>query len=1051
MLEDTLVPIDFGGGIDQRADPKQTIPTKMARLENATLIYGKQIQKRYGYVTVANTRQPNTSEIQTAESLDQFNGNMFFRHSSFDGSDGSFVTTSGDTIFYPGTNDKCAPAGSIENNLLVQIDRVPQNINVSIFQASIIGAPDVAAIGTIVAVAALYGNDGFCQPYVTKMVYPSYAVLSTETGIASATWNSIRLLTANNMFVVGVGGFTSNGIITAAFINSLSLTASVAVTININNTLNTSRPFWDWARIGDNIYVAWVSAASIVGYAMIDPTTMAVSTISSFTAATTIDAICIANSAVSGADQVRIITAHPGSGIQCRYFNTGTMAPGTSFGGANRSISAYTQTVTQLSAHYGSSDGTASLFVCANSAITAGATSSLFIGVWSIDGTSPTFLKSMTASGIGSISKPTRLSGKLYQGVMYGSGAQGQHFLMRYDINAKNYPTGSSGAMFVAARYLYGENQPSTGGYLTMNRLSQFVVFPDEENLGSSVIAYATLRSEQQIQQVLASSSVIAPNISLVVTNLTKRQGLRSVELGDANIPGGYVGAFDGAPGVMENNFFLYPDFFTATTQVTGGSLSSGTYQYRALYEYVDAQGKLHRSGVSPVLSITTGNTTTNLVTISALALPYTSKYNKGVPKLVLYRTEANGSVFYSASSVQVPNAVIAARTISDTTSDATLISKQVLYTQGGELPNWAPNAGSAIASGQNRVFVNDTSDDGIVYFSKAIVSGDAPSFSQSLYIRVPTSGGPVTAIVAMSDRVFIFKKSALYVVTGTGPDATGQASDYSDAQHIPIDGGAESQAAVCTTPIGIVCKGYKTWNLVGYDLSWRDIGDQVRNYTSYRVLSSQLVPEKREVRFVLSDGAGMLHYNYEFQDQEGIGQWYLNTKGFRDCQYTNGNFYAVDSTTKQVVVETPDVYTDTTYTTNSTSTTTYSMLAETAWIGVQRQGIQRVRSIYILGETSAEAVTANRGVTIPISVEIAYDYSNTFSTVSYVASFVTSSASAVAFQIEIRPQQQKCETIKLRITETGAGTAGFSLANMTFRVAMKQGGPKLPPSRRAT
>jgi hypothetical protein len=1071
MLEDQLIPIDFGGGIDQRADRKQTIPTKMERLENAVLIKGKSVQKRYGYSTVS----PGSRD---------FGGTSYITASMIDSVDGRIVCSQP-----PSKTATTAFPGIIQRDYDLMFGVSPNTLSAR--------APFLGIRGNSVQLGSarcptqpINGATTLCDMVMAQntqlgLFYYAYeeagrVVLSrferetnTQDALALSVSNRTRprvLADSSGNVLFGCVNTTSGEIEIRVPGNSLyTMSSSVALTLT---SILGSAPHWDWANIGGTAYLAWNQSATQIKYAAISFAGASI-TVGSFGSTVALNAICVANSSTTGNDQVRVLWQENTNGIRIRYFNSGTMAPGSAYGGSNLAITTGTTQVEQLTAAYGLSSYTNALLVIAQ--YTAATTVNRFcIGTWFTDGAPPTQLSgSVSQLAGGLVSKVTMYEGRATCGMVHDSPLQKQIFWAEWtrltDGNVQNSVFGVK----PLARTMFGV----TRGLVNAPHLPEVTRYNYQDGVSNDIVSYsyfACLRNEQQIFSSGSTISALAAPGYCVVDHRQPGR-FRGVEVDGALLmQGGFIGNMDGAPALIENNFWMWPEGLTLSTTTSGGAISAGVYQYTACYEWTDSKGKLHRSAPGVPQTITVSGTTTGLVTVSAPSLRWSYKDSLltrnrfSTPRVSLWRTEASGTIFYRVTDV--PSAITTvisnntASTVADTISDTALISRDILYTQGGELPNWSPNSGSAIASGQNRVFINDLSDDGVIYYSKAVVTGEALSFALELSKRIPSAGGPITAIVAAFDRVYIFKKRGLWVMSGEGPDPTGTYNDYSEPKQIPIDGGADNQSCVVATPDGIIVSNGSGFKMIGYDLSWRYIGEPVKDYESWSVISSQLIPERSEVRFVvcpvvsdvLVETAGyILHYNYEFLDQDGIGQWSLTRKFVKDLKYSSGDVYVVDSG-GQIQRESFDpinsyncLFYDRSYSGLTAVTTTYSMLAETAWIGVQRQGAQRVRAIYILGELFAN--TASNGVTLPVTVEIAYDYSSSFSTVSYVASFLSTTNAAQMFQVEIRPQQQKCETIKLRITDTGSGTCGFSLANMTFKLAMKRGGPKLDPSRRAT
>ncbi len=55
MVENQVIPIDFGQGVDSKTDPKLVVPGKMLRLENGVFTNIKRVAKRNGYSALSTT------------------------------------------------------------------------------------------------------------------------------------------------------------------------------------------------------------------------------------------------------------------------------------------------------------------------------------------------------------------------------------------------------------------------------------------------------------------------------------------------------------------------------------------------------------------------------------------------------------------------------------------------------------------------------------------------------------------------------------------------------------------------------------------------------------------------------------------------------------------------------------------------------------------------------------------------------------------------------------------------------------------------------------
>ncbi len=123
---------------------------------------------------------------------------------------------------------------------------------------------------------------------------------------------------------------------------------------------------------------------------------------------------------------------------------------------------------------------------------------------------------------------------------------------------------------------------------------------------------------------------------------------------------GGQLKAYDGNV-LVEQNFNYPPAKLFLGNRAAGTSTNfafqrpgSGTdiYRYKAIFSWTDAEGNIHRSGLSDEVSFSYAHTASNAYLLSSEvyipSLPLTQKENVYIE---VYRTEANGSIFYKTNA----------------------------------------------------------------------------------------------------------------------------------------------------------------------------------------------------------------------------------------------------------------------------------------------------------------------------------------------------------------------------------------------------------------
>jgi hypothetical protein len=413
---------------------------------------------------------------------------------------------------------------------------------------------------------------------------------------------------------------------------------------------------------------------------------------------------------------------------------------------------------------------------------------------------------------------------------------------------------------------------------------------------------------------------------------------------GDSWTEAGFHAAPDTASGTM-----------TLTASSSGSMTSSATYLYRIAYEEIDANGELHPGpvSVSQTVTLTAGQTSVTL------SIPTCRLTGKRRVRIGVFRTTANATgapesiAFYRVTSTLPTDAGLTANgylannptvdvvTFVDYLSDAQLITKEPLYTNGGIISNDpAPMAGGSLVSGKSRLFWTDPSDPHMVRYSQTLRDDTAMEESASLYLRCDPYGGPIVALAVMDDAVLVFKQTAIYVFVGPGPDADGGLSSnnaFTAPQLLTSDVGCKASGSVCQSPVGVVFQSSKGIMLVGRDRQVASIGDPVYAYNSQTVTRATLLPDRHQVLFLVSSGRTLL---WDYQH----GQWstYTNHEGL-DAAVVGGtyNYLRADG---RVFCETVGSYAD--------DNAHIPMRIDTAWIKAAGylQGFQRIFHAEFLG-----------------------------------------------------------------------------------------------------
>jgi len=505
---------------------------------------------------------------------------------------------------------------------------------------------------------------------------------------------------------------------------------------------------------------------------------------------------------------------------------------------------------------------------------------------------------------------------------------------------------------------------------------------------------------------------------------------------------------------MAELGFVHAPPAPSLVSAAAGGFMTaSGVYTYCCTYEWEDSKGNHHRSAPSPTASITLGGSH-NTVTATLTPLRLTSKRRPGREvDIVLWRTEASGTILYRVGRVQGAPDVFSV-TLGDGTSDALLSTRRLLYTTGGTLPNDPPQTAENINVWDGRVVLSGT-ESGAVYFSRSLVPGEEPAFSDVLTRTVGTDSRRITACGVLDDKLIVFTAQRPFVLFGTGPNDTG-VNDQIQVQAVAADVGCTEPASVIAYPSGLLFKSQKGLCELNRALQVRFVGGAVKDLDRLGVRGASLVADKSKVRFVLNDTQStrpsiVVEFDYRYGPLDPLGQtagmWavhYPYTDGSlvaQSCVTWRGSFViASDSAVVQEEADSgfPSCI-DKLGPPDAEVQYLYSLKFRTGWLKFAGlQGFQRVRRVSILG--SRKFASAN------MVVRLYHDYTENFLSPSQTVTVNPTTALAPGNRAlsRIHVRRQKCQSICVEV-EGGNVFEDHSFTGIALEIGVKRGGPKLP------
>lgn len=355
---------------------------------------------------------------------------------------------------------------------------------------------------------------------------------------------------------------------------------------------------------------------------------------------------------------------------------------------------------------------------------------------------------------------------------------------------------------------------------------------------------------------------------------------------------GGRVIEYDG--GLLAPSGFPNVPVILTASPATGGSMAAGTYLYTAVWEYRDVRGLRHTSAPSLPISVTVAATGVVTLTVNSPLgqsgfLNFASPPNSVQMYVRLFRTTlASVSVFQEVALVS-PSAISinSILTIVDVSSDATMATNPVLYTQGargglsGIHQNDAPPGARYICAGSSRLMIGGLENPYQVQWSKLQFDGEPMTWANDPQWRA-TVDGRITGVAELDGTWFIFTSDTIWTVTGDGPDDSGQGS-FNAAVRLPSDSGCISHRSIVRTGDGLYYQSGRGLEFLARgSASPKWIGQPVRDTVAAFpfVAASAFNENECECYWAITDSAGATGRIVVYDTRNK--QWYIDNRAAR-------------------------------------------------------------------------------------------------------------------------------------------------------------------------
>lgn len=540
--------------------------------------------------------------------------------------------------------------------------------------------------------------------------------------------------------------------------------------------------------------------------------------------------------------------------------------------------------------------------------------------------------------------------------------------------------------------------------------------------------------------------------VSLDFANTNRWQAAQLAQV--ACLSGGVASYFDGNR-VSEIGFLAQPQILTTSV---GGTGITGTFNYTFVWEQVDAQGNVHQSAPANPVSQTAANQT---VTIVVQPLGVTSRQdagnNLGPPQAVLYRTQTNGQIYYRVGTQQqLPNDPSSvSMTFTDAVTDTAIAANQQLYTQpgvpGASLYRKAfPSLSCLIVHGDRLVGATGN----VVWFSAERVDGEG-LWTHDVFQFPVEKGGDITALGSQDGRLYVFKRSTIFVVDGDGPPENGgNGTEFSTPAQLPADSGCIEPRSVVNCEGGIMFQSDRGLELLDRSGRVQWIGEAVQDsLASCPIVTGAVLDEtSRTVRFACvqaDDGTGATGNGvvlvYDYADNVWITDDLHDASGNPSAPASSACAVPVNGGVPVFHWATRDgtVLREVEGSALDPSSSWITFEVETGWFKTSGiQGFQRVWRVLTIGEY----VGAHN-----LLVDLAFDYSASYTQPS---TWTDAELSAMPReQIALHVASQKCEAIRIRVKDATPGGSpsgqSLSLFGLALEVGAKRGAFKLPATQK--
>lgn len=293
-----------------------------------------------------------------------------------------------------------------------------------------------------------------------------------------------------------------------------------------------------------------------------------------------------------------------------------------------------------------------------------------------------------------------------------------------------------------------------------------------------------------------------------------------------------------------------------------GGSLSAGQYRFRAYAVRTNAKGEKFSSPAVTTAAVTV--TAGQKISVTVGSIPTVNS----ATKIEVYRTEADGTVFYLDATFNNPTTLNV--TYDSDRSDLGLLSQPIDPRAPGvgvdaETQEFGPIGCEIFTVIGDRLWgAGGQVPSGSVQYSKLKEAGEGAGFDSLASTQVvDLAGNKITSLVPIASGICVLQADQIYILNGDGPNNIGVGTF--GITELRLAGGATTHAGTYNTQIGAVYWGASGPRLLDQSLRVVELWPPVEAIVNGREpIGVYANLDRQEVTWLFDTGAVHLSFDRE-------------------------------------------------------------------------------------------------------------------------------------------------------------------------------------------